>query len=70
MIGVDYVFSFTNGYVSTISTSSAIDFITIGNLESDGEFYGAYYINDGGRPSVLVDEDGEFYAKETWFSRS
>lgn len=69
MNGVDAVFAFSNGYASSINTSTAIKFITIGLLQAGGEVYGAYYESEATRPFVLIDESRQFYAEQTWFSR-
>ena len=70
MIGVEQVFAFTNGYVSTIDTTTPIDFITIGDIEVDGSFFGAYGINVGTRPAALTsDSVGFTFAQVGYFSR-
>ena len=71
MIAVYYVFGFTNGYVSDISTASDIQFITIGDVESGGSYYGSFAVNVGTRPANLASKGVEStYAQDGWFSRS
>jgi len=71
MVQVDYVFAFTNGYVSTISTDGDIDYITIGDVVIDGSSYGAVGLNLGTRATALVSSSGGFsFAQDGWFSRS
>lgn len=71
MTQVDYVFAFTNGYVSTISTDGDINFITIGDIIIDGSSYGAVGLNLGTRAAPLVSRSSGFsFAQDGWFSRS
>ena len=60
MIGLNWVFEYTDGYVSTIPTNVEIDFINIGNIEENGFFFGAYAINVGTRPLALASSTVRF----------